>query len=280
MLSLRSLLVAVFVVAFSAAPGHADEIIRIPVDGSFNGMATRLCLPERPGGRRVPLAVINHGSPGDARERAFTRPWPCTSQVARFFLSRGYAVAFPLRRGYGETGGPWIEEFGTCGAADFVRGGRGTAADILAAVAALHARPEIAAGRTIVVGHSAGGFGTIAAAAAAPDGVIGFVNVAGGRGGRRGSARDDSTCSPAALASAAGTFGGSARRAMLWVYADNDSFFSPRLVQSMHAAFTQAGGRAELRRIPAFGSDGHRLFSGGGVEVWGPIIDRYMRTLR
>ena len=30
------------------------------------------------------------------------------SEVARFFTSRGYTVAFPLRRGYGETGGRWL----------------------------------------------------------------------------------------------------------------------------------------------------------------------------
>src|SRR5882757_6428184 len=40
---------------------------------------------------------------------------------------RGYMVALPLRRGYGETGGPWRENYGSCGNPDYYRAGLVTA---------------------------------------------------------------------------------------------------------------------------------------------------------
>ncbi len=275
---MQRLATALALLCLTFTPAKADEILRVPIPGHLGGMVTRLCMPE--GATKAPLAVINHGSPANAAERAQQKPWACTSQAARFFLERGYAVAFPVRRGYGETGGDWVEAYGTCQMPDYVKGGKGTAADIAAAIQFLHSQPGITPGRTLVIGHSAGGFGTMALAANPPTGVIGLINVAGGRGGRSGSARDNSTCSPQKLIEAAGTFGTTARKPMLWLYANNDSFFSPDLAKAMHSAFTKAGGVARLETVPAFGEDGHRLFGGGGREVWGPVVTRYLATLR
>jgi hypothetical protein len=44
---------------------------------------------------------------------------------------------------------------------------------------------------------------------------------------------------------------------MLWIYAENDSYFGPELTKRMHNAFTAAGGDAEYHLLPAFGNDGH-----------------------
>jgi len=46
---------------------------------------------------------------------------------------------------------------------------------------------------------------------------------------------------------------------MLWVYATNDTFFSPDLGRAMHAAYTGAGGKAEFVDVGLFGADGHML---------------------
>jgi hypothetical protein len=47
----------------------------------------------------------------------------------------------------------------------------------------------------------------------------------------------------------------------------------------MHAAFTAAGGKAELVQPGPFGTDGHRLFLGrGGSAIWGPLMDRYLAS--
>ena len=46
---------------------------------------------------------------------------------------------------------------------------------------------------------------------------------------------------------------------MLWLYAEEDRYYSAAWVRRYHEAFTQAGGVATFRLFPAFGADGHRL---------------------
>ena len=68
---------------------------------------------------------------------------------------------------------------------------------------------------------------------------------------------------------------------VLWVYTENDSFFGPRLATALHDAFTRAGGKAEMVRLPAFTEDGHTLFFGrGGSSIWGPLVERYLAGRR
>jgi hypothetical protein len=67
---------------------------------------------------------------------------------------------------------------------------------------------------------------------------------------------------------------------MVWIYAQNDSFFSPALALAMHRAFVAAGGVATLHQLPAFGEDGHRLMAQRtGLPVWEPIVENFLKTL-
>jgi hypothetical protein len=64
---------------------------------------------------------------------------------------------------------------------------------------------------------------------------------------------------------------------MLWIYAENDSFFAPSIARSMWQAFTTAGGKADLKQLGVFDDDGHRLFFGsGGSAIWGPLVEQYL----
>ena len=45
----------------------------------------------------------------------------------------------------------------------------------------------------------------------------------------------------------------------------------------MHAAFTDAGGRAKFIDAAAFGEDGHSLFS-RGIAIWTPVVDEFLRA--
>ena len=126
----------------------------------------------------------------------------------------------------------------------------------------------------MLVGVSAGGWGSLAAASQGLDGLIGVVNFAGGRGSRG----PNSVCSPDRLVEAAGRFGRSSRVPELWIYAENDMFFGPDLAARMHAAFTEAGGRAQLIQAPAFSDDGHRYFP-RGTENWMPLIQPFLRQV-
>lgn len=254
-----------------------DQLHWVPVPGTGRLIQLRTC---RPGGAAAArLVVVNHGSPPVAAARGGVALRRCEDPAIAWFLRRGFAVAQPLRRGYGVSAGAWAEGYGTCGDPDFVRAGRESARDIRAAIAYAAALPGIAEGGVVAVGQSAGGWGVIALAAANPPGVAAVVSMAGGRGGwAHGVPRQ--TCTPSRLIAAAAEFGRTARVPALWVYAANDSYFEPALAAALHHAFLGAGGVAELRPLPPFGEDGHTLFfARDGAEIWGPPVEAFLRGL-
>jgi hypothetical protein len=72
------------------------------------------------------------------------------------------------------------------------------------------------------------------------------------------------------------TLGRKSRTPMLWIYAENDTFFPPDLARRLQAGFVAGGGRARLVDAPAFGSDGHMLFA-RGLPVWTTMVDDFLR---
>ena len=249
------------------------------VDGSQKQTVLQLRTCRPPGDAPAPAVVINHGSPANAKSRPTMKPSGCDSEAAQWFLKRGWVVAFPLRRGYGETGGDWAETYGSCSRPNFVPAGLASADDIDSAVRYVATLDYARPGRTLVVGQSAGGWGTVAYASRNPPGVAGLINFAGGRGGWAED-KPNTNCGPDVLYAAAGKYGTTARQPMLWVYTRNDTFFAPEMSQAMHAAFTAAGGKADFRLLDAFGKDGHGLFFGkGGSQIWGPLVEGYLAGL-
>ena len=89
---------------------------------------------------------------------------PTFASASNWLLQRGYMVALPLRRGYGETGGPWVENYGTCSNPDYYRAGLTSADDIQGAIGFFRGRSEVQRDRILLIGISAGGWGSIAAA--------------------------------------------------------------------------------------------------------------------
>ena len=266
--------------ACAAAAGSEaarEQLYSIPVidaGGQTAQLRARVCRPvgDVPGR----LVVINHGSPPNAAARLRMQLGTCDQEAAQWFLGRGYVVAFALRRGYGATGGAWAEGYGRCTEADYAQVGLETARDINAVVGYATALPFVRHDGAVVVGQSAGGWGTIAYDSQPHSKVAAFVVMAGGRGGHRDDV-PNRNCHPEQLAEAAGHFGATAATPMLWVYAANDSYFAPAIATAVHDAFVGAGGRAELEQPGRYDGDGHRLFFGpGGSAVWGPLVERYL----
>jgi dienelactone hydrolase len=200
--------------------------------------------------------------------------------VANVFTSRGYVVAFPVRQGYGESGGEDREIGGPCNNADFISAGNAGADDVAVAIAHLKTLPYVTADKAIVVGQSVGGLVTLALASRNLEDIRAYVNFAGGHGGRR-NGKANSNCSPDALVAAAAHFGRTVRRPMLWIYTENDTFFPPSLSRSMYAAFKKEGGTARFEMLPPFRTDqtqdGHDLmFASGGRSIWEPIVIRWL----
>ena len=236
----------------------------------------------RPHGEaRAPLVVVNHGSPADAAERPLMER-PRLLPISSYFVARGYVVVLPLRRGYGATGGRWAEAYGGCDRPDYLGAGLATAADIAATIDFMRSQPFVAADRTIVVGQSAGGWGTLALSSRNPRGVPGMIDFAGGRGGHQKLAGGAiGNCAPNALVQATAKYGATARVPMLWIYAANDTYFEPTLVRRMVDAYNGAGGRAAYQAVGANGQEGHNLStSADGPAVWGPLVESFLRGLK
>ncbi|MBR0656713.1 hypothetical protein GXW79_16655 [Roseomonas arctica] len=203
-------------------------------------------------------------------------PSACGGEAVSWFTSRGYAVALPLRRGYGASDGPYAES-STCPGAAFEQAGLESARDILSAIDYARTLPDVRGSEpVIVVGQSAGGWGSLALASRNPAGVVAVVNMAGGRGGWAQNA-PNTNCRPDLLADAAGAYGRTARIPVLSIYTANDSFFAPAIARNIQQNYLAAGGVMEVHNLPAFGSDGHNLFfARGGSLVWGPEVERFL----
>src|SRR5262245_5590086 len=253
----RRITFAAIVVAATLGCCEAETVqprglTREPVSVPLN-YVTLDALVARPAGTgRFPLVIISHGSPRVAADaKSKSADW--ADQIANDFARRGYVVATVLRRGYGHSGGTVSEGYGSCKDPNYRAAGIATAQDILQAMRHFQNRPYVDPGRVVLVGVSAGGFGSIAAASLAPTGLVAVVNFAGGRG----SPSPNVVCSPDDLINAYEAYGKTVRVPSLWIYAQNDQFFGPDLARRMFAAFRNSGAPAELIIAPPYGEDGH-----------------------
>ncbi len=274
---LRLITLILFMLLTLTLPVSGQELVqqelRIPAPGAGKkGLEALMIRPNEPGPH--PLALINHGAPRDAADRRKMTPAQMLPQ-AREFARRGWTTVIVMRRGYGDSGGNFAEDAQACGRMpDFYGSGVESANDLRAAITYLSTLPEIDPNRIISVGKSAGGFASVALTARPPAGLVAAISFAGGRG----SPRKDEVCHPSDLINAFGDFGKKSRIPMLWVYAQNDHFFSPQLAEEFYRAFTAKGGTAQFVRANSFGADGHALFSQAGIPIWTPMIDAFLQS--
>jgi dienelactone hydrolase len=254
----------------AAAGPFLEEELRIPYPAAgAQGLEALLVRPNDAG--RHPLALINHGSPRTAADRPNMAPYSMLPQAIEF-ARRGWAAVVVMRRGYGGSGGGWAEEFGPCGNPDYLPAAHNAAADLKAATAYLAQRPDVDKSRVIAAGVSAGGFATVALTADPPPGLAAAISFAGGRG----SPEPDEVCGEDRLIDTFRALGKTSRVPMLWVYAENDHFFGPAVAQKLRQAFTASGGQVDFVRAPAFGDDGHFLFSQAGIPIWSRYVDAFL----
>jgi dienelactone hydrolase len=235
-----------------------------------------------------PLLIMNHGVALDAKERSFF-PLVEFRDAAFWFARRGYFVVAPAGPGYGGVGldipergihAVFFQKIGKCTNPNFRDSGLAVAAIDLATIKYLAGRKDIMTDSVIVVGQSAGGWGSIALASQNPGMVKGVIVFAAGRGGRV-DGKPNKNCNPGRLIEATADFGKTARLPMLWIYTENDSYFGPDLSRRMHAAFIGAGGDAEYHLLGPFANEGHFLIDAPeGVPLWSPLVSRFLDRLR
>jgi dienelactone hydrolase len=272
---MRRFLLLVCVLLMSAATARADgpfvlEPLRVLLGGDSGVLEALFVRPSEPG--RYPLVLLAHGSPRSGADRPNMTPLGMLPQALEF-ARRGWAAVIVMRRGYGGSDGGWAESYGSCDNANYVAAGTAGAADLKTTLEFVGHRPDVDPTHMIAIGVSAGGFATVALTADPPPGLVAAISFAGGRG----SLESDHVCRSDRLIDAFSAFGKSSRVPMLWVYAENDHFFGPALAQQFKAAFVGGGGNVDFVAAPAFGNDGHGLFSPPGIPQWTPYVDAFLR---
>lgn len=251
-----------------------EEDVRIPASAGDYTIAAKILRPDGPG--PYGAIVLNHGAPVSADERRNESP-DFLLHTAAIFARRGYVVVLPLRRGFGATGGEFAEDAGSCRNPDYRRGETNAAQDVMAAYEYARTLNYVDGARMILAGQSAGGVASIfTAGARAPEGLVAVLAFAAGRGGNP-SRNPGVPCAVEPLAQVFDELGKAVKVPVLFHYAENDQFFNAQTSRLWYERFTAGGAQAEYVLQPAFGKDGHYIFSEDqGVRLWLPAVERFL----
>lgn len=237
---------------------------------------------------RHEVVLFSHGSTGglarSPKEALDAPPAP----VIRFFVSRGYTLVAPMRRGRGESSGTYVEEcsvyIGQCTVAEQTarmdRQLREAVLDSTAVIDQLilgHIVPRQS--KILVAGISRGGFLSLILAGERPELIKGIVNFVGGWMGVTDRLSDAENQQRMDKQKAILT--GAAKRSnapSIWFYASRDPFYKEGVPQELHRYWRDAGGRAEFVFI-----DDHSLRSGHVIAtepaLWGSQVDALLKTM-
>jgi dienelactone hydrolase len=233
-------------------------------------LAATLYRTRLPG--RQPLVILNHGStaPDKVKRTLYFQAG------ARFFLAHGYCVVVPMRKGRGNSGGPYLEP-GNQGIPTAIQV-ESAVEDEDAVVNAMRAEPWVDPARIIVAGHSRGGFLSVIYAARYPEKVAGVINFNGGWWGERSEPGSKENSRYLAAA------GKTARVKELWLYADYDPYYSLAYTRKNFDAFRANGGSGDFvayKDVPGIApgevGNGHALF--GHVDMWEGAVAAYLRQI-
>lgn len=221
------------------------------------------------------VVVLSHGSPGRASVRQLMGRYRLIPQI-NGLVNQGLAVLVPMRRGYGASPGEYVESIGYCAEPRYEKTGAESAQDIRAAIRYISTRSSLNANQIVLMGQSAGGFASIAAASANPPGVVAVLNLSGGRGG---NGMDGVPCRPDLMTSVMMGYAQTMRAPALWFYVENDKYFGPEVAKSWFAAFESAGAKGIFVMHPPYGPDGHLLFyAKESIPIWMKSMNDFFKS--
>ena len=244
-----------------------EEVVFVPKKLFLGSVSLETTIFKPSGDGPFPLVIINHGKANGLTQ--FQPRYRPLSPV-RFFLERNYIVLVPMRQGFSKSSGHYMG-----GGCSLEANGLNQAEDIPPVIMFAHQLPYVDKTRTLIVGQSHGGWTTLAYGASKPDpSVKGLINFAGGL--RREGCGDWQSD----LYKTAGTFGKETTLPSLWLYGDNDSYFSRFVADRMFENYRLGNPNAKFIAYGSFGSDSHMLFtSSDGKVIWAPYVDQFLEDI-
>jgi dienelactone hydrolase len=228
-------------------------------------------------GERHPTLVFHHGSTGNGSNPALFGLTFTSESVAKYFVDRGWMVAFPQRRGRGTSDGLYDEGFKpdrssySCEENLALNGAERALDDLDAITDWLRNRADVDTTRMLVGGTSRGGILSVPHVARRPDVYLGAINFVGGWLGE--GCGDYRSVNLSLFVEGAGFPGPT-----IWLYGANDSFYSLPYSRTNFDAYTVAGGLGEFQEYTrAPGLNGHFLIN--DPELWDDALDRFIEGL-
>lgn len=266
----------------SASAALVAEVVDLPVEVNNRfGLEVRqsikvAVLHDDAASAPQPFLVLGHGRPANGNFAGYK--WTSYRKQGEYFVSKGFAVFIPLRVGYGESGGPDVEESGTCSTRNYDHTYSVGGIQTRKVIELARSKPYVAPDKGIVVGQSFGGTLAIEAAARNIPGVLATVNFAGGGGGNP-QTRPEDPCRSDLLEDLFAGYGKTAKIPTLWLYSENDRYWGKKLPQEWFAAFVREGGKGEFVQLPPLkDADGHLAFS-RIMGTWQPHFERFIQSI-
>jgi dienelactone hydrolase len=261
------------------------EILQIPmsVDGAETKVETHVYIPHSTSEKRFPVVVFSHGN--GVPPSSQINPMPV--EAANWWVQHGFAVVAPVRPGYGRNGGAFRE------AQNVTWQGNTCVTDPTYELAVVRAREVVLAtlawtrsqswaddDRILLVGHSTGGFTTIATAATNPPGVKAAINFAGGMGGNAGGSPGQS-CKPERIAALYRRFGEEIHVPTVWIYTANDLFWGTTEPRDWFDAFKAGGSDVSMIETPPAPDrpNGHSMIF-TNPDMWHASVEAFLQKMR
>jgi dienelactone hydrolase len=259
----------------------SEEIIDVPVKvrniyGREIDQTIKVTTFHDPSKPKSPYIILNHGRATDRADFAKT-PRFRFSQISKYFVSLGFAVLVPTRVGYGESGGPDVEDSGLCEARSFEPVYAAAASESSAVINYSRHLPYVDSSHGLAVGQSFGGATSITLASYDLPGLAGAVNFSGGGGGNP-ETRPENPCSSGRLKQLFSNYGKSAKVKTLWLYSTNDRFWGADLPKEWFDTYQRNGGKGKFISLPPFKENGHAIFT-GNPAAWQKDFEAFIQEL-